>query len=640
ETLRRGQPVIVADARADTPEARAYRAALGPGRAETAPGSLRSWMALPLLVQERAIGLLALSHTAPNFYTPRHAALTMAIANQAAVALENARLYEQTERDLRRQDALREVIEQISAELDFDRLLHTILASAVELLGADVGSLGLVDERGEVSRIRATHNIPEELRLGEMRAGQGLIGMVLREHRPVLVDDYAEVADPLPGVDYRSCLGVPIWERGRLVGTFFVGATDPARRFGPRDVETLELFAKHAALAIGNARLYSALQERLSQVEGLSAVGTALVEERDLGRVLRIVGERVVALLDADGCSIALLDPDEAARRPGEELELAVVIGPNEEQLQGRRLPLTGSFSGEAIRTGGPVLSEDAPRDPRGFAPTIQMGEVKSALVVPLQTRERVVGALNVHAIRGSRRFGRRDIDLLTLFAQQAAVAIENARLYQRAQGLAALEERQRLARELHDSVSQALYGVALGARTARTLLDRDPGRVAPPLDYVLSLAEAGLAEMRALIFELRPESLATEGLVAALDKQTASLRARHGLDVRAELGDEPAIPLEGKEALYRIAQEALHNTVKHARARTVAVRLACDGDVCTLEVSDDGAGFDPRGSFPGHLGLHSMRERTARLGGTLEIASAPGEGTHLRARLPLQPAG
>ena len=359
-------------------------------------------------------------------------------------------------------------------------------------------------------------------------------------------------------------------------------------------------------------------------------------------RVLRTVGEQVISLLDAAGCSIALLDPDEGARVPGQELELAVVLGPGEDTLGGRRMPLAGSFSGEAIRRGGPVVSDDAQHDPRGFAPALRTAQVSAVLAVPLQTSERVVGALNVHDPRGpegTRRFGPRDIEIITLFAQQAAVAIENVRLYERAQGVAVLEERQRLARELHDSVSQALYGIALGARTARTLLDRDPDKVAQPLDYVLGLAEAGLAEMRALIFELRPESLANEGLIAALTKQADSLRARHGVGVATDLCDEPDLPLERKEVLYRIAQEALHNTVKHAHASKVELWMRCGEQEIVLKIHDNGTGFDPSGSFPGHLGLKSMRERAARLGGTLEVESAPGRGTRLCARIPNQKA-
>ncbi len=229
-----------------------------------------------------------------------------------------------------------------------------------------------------------------------------------------------------------------------------------------------------------------------------------------------------------------------------------------------------------------------------------------------------------------------RHSELALAFASQATVAIENARLYEQAQTFAVVMERQRLARELHDSVSQALSGVALGARTARTLLDRDPGQVAKPLDYVLSLAEAGLNEMRALIFNLRPESLETEGLSAALVKQAASLRTRHHIEVRTELCDEPDLVFEIKEALYRIAQEATHNTVKHARATELDLRLECTGTYVALTIQDNGVGFDPTGSFPGHLGLKSMRERATRLGGTLSFESAPGQGTRILARIPV----
>ena len=180
------------------------------------------------------------------------------------------------------------------------------------------------------------------------------------------------------------------------------------------------------------------------------------------------------------------------------------------------------------------------------------------------------------------------------------------------------------------------LFSISLSARTTRTLLDRDDAaRAIPSVEYIAQLAEMGTAEMRALLFELRPESLAQEGLVAALTKQAAALRARHAIEVDAALGDEPNVPLEVKEALYRIAQEATHNTVKHARASRITLRLACDAERVALEVEDNGVGFDAGGAFPGHLGLVSMRERVERLGGTLVIESAPGRGTVLRIRIP-----
>ncbi len=178
-----------------------------------------------------------------------------------------------------------------------------------------------------------------------------------------------------------------------------------------------------------------------------------------------------------------------------------------------------------------------------------------------------------------------------------------------------ALEERQRLARELHDSVSQALYGISLGTHTALTLFDTDQTKVREALNYILSQAQAGLTEMRALIFELRPESLEREGLISALTKQSAAVSARYGLEIEVNLCEEPNIPLSSKEVLYRIAQEALQNAVKHSQAKQLKIRLACEPDTIRLDIQDNGVGFDPQAEYPGHLGLRSMPRAGAEFG-------------------------
>lgn len=210
--------------------------------------------------------------------------------------------------------------------------------------------------------------------------------------------------------------------------------------------------------------------------------------------------------------------------------------------------------------------------------------------------------------------------------------------LYEQAQELAALQERQHLARELHDSVSQVLYSMSLGAHTTLDALEcEDYAQAQAASKYVIALVEAGLAEMRALIFELRPESLATEGLVAALHRQVAVLRTRHKLVVEFDLEEEPDLPLEIKETLYRIAQEALHNIVKHARASIVVLHLTILAEEILLRVHDNGRGFDATEHFPGHLGLHSMRERALKVDGLCAIESVPGQGTDICAKIPRQ---
>jgi PAS domain S-box-containing protein len=262
--------------------------------------------------------------------------------------------------------------------------------------------------------------------------------------------------------------------------------------------------------------------------------------------------------------------------------------------------------------------------------------EWDTLLATPMSYRGKPVGALMTFYPENW-VIGDDELAFLKAIADQAAVTIKNTHLFQEAQSKAALEERQHLSRELHDSVSQVLYGIALGATTARRLLDSDAGKAREPLDYVLTLAEAGLAEMRALIFDLRPESLETEGLVAALEKQAAYLRARHHIHVEVEMCCEPDIPLEIKETVYHIAQEALYNTVKHARATEVLLCLEDEtANILTMRLQDNGIGFDPDESFEYYRGLKSMKVNAQRLGGDLRISSTPGGGTLTRVDIPV----
>ena len=374
------------------------------------------------------------------------------------------------------------------------------------------------------------------------------------------------------------------------------------------------------------------------RVAALSRIATDFALDLPTEAALKALAKSVIRASSALSCSVSLIDEVSG------DLRIAGSYGFPEGFEEGIeavwRDEAVRSPTIEAIRTRQPMLAnhmrqrmlENPLYEP--VHSSVRKAEWDTVFIVPLVSRSRVLGAINFGYRQGQQPSEDERI-FLEAVADQAAVAVENVRLFAEAGDKAALEERQRLARELHDSVSQALYGIALGTKTARTLLKRDPEAVADPLDYVLSLAEAGLAEMRALIFELRPESLKTEGLVAALGKQTTALKARHEIEVEATLCEEPEASLEAKEAAYRIAQEALHNTVKHARANKVEIKMECDPARITLELSDDGVGFDMRDDFPGHLGLRSMRERASRLGGTLEVETAPGRGTRIRARIP-----
>jgi PAS domain S-box-containing protein len=378
------------------------------------------------------------------------------------------------------------------------------------------------------------------------------------------------------------------------------------------------------------------VEERTRELTTLLDISHTVASTLELEPLLDLILDQLKRAVEYTGSAILALDGDDS-----------VILGYRgpapASQSVGMRFPVeTARVVWDVLNRREPVIIPDIYADePRANAYRESLGErlrttfayMRSWMAVPLVHKDRIIGLLSCGSGEPN-AYTEQHTRLMLGIASQAASALENARLYRRTQELAKLEERQKLARELHDSVSQALYGIGLGARTARALLDRDPAQASAPMDYVLSLAEAGMAEMRALIFELRPESLAAEGLVAALKKQAAMVGARHGLEVREDLCDEPETTLEAKEALYRIAQESLHNTVKHARATSVNLSLARADGALTLEICDDGAGFDVDGEYPGHLGLRSMRERVAQMGGELSITSAPGEGTCVRVRM------
>jgi signal transduction histidine kinase len=273
-----------------------------------------------------------------------------------------------------------------------------------------------------------------------------------------------------------------------------------------------------------------------------------------------------------------------------------------------------------------------APALPGDADPTPVEGDL---LTLPLRVRDRTVGLLRARAPDGAAWDDER-LRWATGVAAQAAVAIENVRLYERARDEATDEARRHLARELHDSVSQAIYAIVLTTHAAQRRAERDPSKARDALDTVVELAEAALAEMRALIFELRPEALVDVGLVGALHRQLDGLELRHGLTTERDLPDEPSLPFASKQVLLRVVQEALHNVVKHARATCVRVSAWNEDGRLRVQVHDDGVGFDPHASFPGHLGHTSMRERLAALGGHLRLASAPGEGTTVELDVPL----
>ena len=377
-----------------------------------------------------------------------------------------------------------------------------------------------------------------------------------------------------------------------------------------------------------------------TRINALSAIAASTRVNQALSETLDTITESVVAATPAVACSAYVLDDETGGRRVFASVGLpdgypegieqhwcGVEASPNTHEIGEHGLLVVRDAVRRALRSPG-----------RSLLYSVLGGVEWDTVVMVSLESHRKFGSVNAYYPHGVEP-SPDEIAFLRAVADQGAVAVENAELLAEARSRAGAEERQRLARELHDSVSQALYGIALGARTARSLAEKHPDELSEPLDYVLSLADAAMTEMRSLIFELRPNSLEMEGLVAALEKRVAVLRSRHGLAVRAQFCAEPKLPPPLKETVYRIAQEALHNAVKHAHAGQVAIRLSVDQGAVELEIVDDGVGFEPTEPKPGHLGLHSMRERAVAQGGEIVIDSRRGVGTTIHARLPVPPS-
>jgi PAS domain S-box-containing protein len=415
-----------------------------------------------------------------------------------------------------------------------------------------------------------------------------------------------------------------------------------------RDGQEREVLLHHTPMELEGKLLLIGIVEDVTEnrrvrreAVALAQSAASLAVNRSLDATLNALAQSVVETTSAVACGVYLLEGDGNNLRTAGTFGLPHGYAAAADAAQKRGAPRAAIRAIEARAT---VIDEDVISrrlaDPR-FAPLhdlIRDASWSSIVSLPLMHHDAAIGVLNAYYPSGQRP-PEIDMSFLRAMADQATSAVDYARLLSASRDKVALEERQRLARDLHDSVSQAVYGIALGARSAKELLAKDPAQVDEPLDYVLRLSEAALAEMRALIFELRPEALEREGLTGALKHHTAVLRTRHGIEVEESLSGEPAMSWETKQALYRIAQEALHNAGRHARATQVRIVLSQDDSQIRLEVWDNGVGFDTESEHPGHFGLNTMRERATELGGSLEIESRPQAGTRVRAIIPATPS-
>lgn len=381
------------------------------------------------------------------------------------------------------------------------------------------------------------------------------------------------------------------------------------------------------------ARLELALLETERQrqmAESLRQVAQVLTASLDRDTVLAHIVEQLGCVIRYDGSGIFLHDGDSLFVSRGGRLSDAYM---------GRRVPLSGSQPFVRVfKTRHPLVISDVRDDP-GWTVWEDGEHIRGWMGAPLMIGERAIGVLTADSFEVG-AYDEQDVQVLQIFAHQAAIAIENARLYQQSRELAILEERNRLARELHDSITQSLYSLRLLSEGWRRQVSAgDVEHAAEYLGRIGEITQQALKEMRLLVHELRPPTLEQQGLLGALRYRLDAVEKRAGVEVRLVAEDVFEWPAPIEDGLYRIAQEALNNAIKHSAATCVTVRLRIEAGHAVLEVIDNGRGFDVQTAGQGGgMGLASMRERVEHLQGALSILSEPGAGTTIQASVPLAP--
>jgi PAS domain S-box-containing protein len=573
---------------------------------------IRSMAVAPLVSGDQVIGALGVYSTRVAVFGEQEASLVRALADHAAGSVANARLIEQLagsrEELARRADrerTLREITARIAVLREPGTLLQQVADEARRLLGADGAHLCLMSDSGEylepVVVSGASNALRPDFRRWRFPVGGGMNGLAAKLGCAVWTSDYQqdpriphepEDNDVAERMGLRAMAVAPLRALHReIIGTLAISYRTP-REIDPADVEVLQTLADIAAIAVGNTRLYEQLrrsEERYAYLLRNSPDAAFSIDSASrftfISDVIeRITGVHASAVLGKPWAM--LVHPDTLARSREAWREISTPPHPDVEfrmTLRARR-------------------REPVPVAVRAVA-MVEHGEFVGAhgLIRDLRQQVRMEADLSRHASE-----------------------------------LASARERARLAQELHDSVTQALFSMTLTTRSVELLVDRDPEAARRMIGELRELEREALAEMRALIFELRPGNLEEDGLVQALRTHAAGVQARTGLPVTmdSEVNGERA-PLEVEGALYRIAQEALHNVVKHAGATRASVELSESDDGLVLVIADDGSGFDVRQVPTGHLGLAGMRTRAEQIGARLQIASEPGKGTRIEVVVP-----
>ncbi len=563
----------------------------------------------------------------------------------------------QTRHALQQLRTISEISRAINSSLRSRDVLAQIVSSAAELLDAQLSWLGEFEGNSTRYQFSAGYTrggkpgVGEELGpefSGWFDLGHGPMGKGLRRGQPVQLADVGIDLAGAPGPPFatrgwsmratleargiRSVLVVPMLRHDRLLGFLGVGSSQP-RTFSPEEISLLTTLADHSISAIENARLYQAEHDRELEAFKVLEVTRAVSSSLVLEDVLREAATGIANTVGIPNCALYLYDAETGSmfgrhavgRVPGRlpleafaELRLSVADDP---------------FLHEIVTKRRPIAVFDVAQDARCNAKLLSVAGSQSVLGVPLVARGELLGTAVLATFKRNYDFKPPQVTLAMSLAHSVALAIENALLHERTRSTTVAEERNRLAREIHDTLAQGFTGIILQLEGAEQVLAEDAGAALDHIDKARALARDSLQEARRSVWNLLPGVLERETLDAAIYQEVKTLGIGGDLEANFSCTGEPhALSVEAQTCLLRVTQEALTNVRRHAQARRVDVTLAYEQAGVSLTIRDDGRGFDPNAPRPaaqaGGFGLIGMRERCQLANGVLTVESAPGQGT------------
>ncbi|HMA47962.1 MAG TPA: GAF domain-containing protein [Frankiaceae bacterium] len=513
----------------------------------------------------------------------------------------------------------------VGSDLRLPDVLRRIVESACRLVDARYGALGVIGPDRQLTDF-VDVGLDEETRarVGSLPQGRGILGLLVEHPEPLRLRDLREhprsYGFPPGHPPMASFLGVPIRVRGEVFGNLYLAEKRGAAEFTAEDEDLIVALAAAAGVAVDNARLFEVTHRREQWLEASAEITAALLRGVDRGEALTLVARLAREAAGADLSAVVLPVPG------ADKLVVEVADGAGAELVRGVALPSDSSAAGLVMRTGEAVHAGDP-------AETGHDALIGQGMLVPLAADRSVLGVLFVGAPRDGSHSPQVDLDLVRGFAGQAALALQMAQAHRDQERLAVFEDRDRIARDLHDLVIQRLFATGLALQGLARFV-AEP-QAAARLGAIVDDLDGTIRDIRRTIFSLRSARREGESLRAAVLEEIGQASRVLGFEPHVRL-DGPLdnlVPPEVAEHLLATLREALSNVARHARAAHVEVAVRCHGEQVALVVDDDGQGFD---APPRHSGLANIRRRAEALGGWMRVRSTPGSGTHVEWSAPL----